>query len=197
MPDQLAQGIPPNWLPYVSVANADQSAAKARALGGSLVMDAFDVMEFGRMAIVKDPQGAVIAIWQAKTHIGFRFAGDPNTFCWPELRTTDTEAAERFYAGLFGWHPKTSATPGMEYTEWGLGGTQIGGMMSIPAEWGPVPPHWGVYFAVADCDATIAKTTAMGGTATMPPMDMPGVGRFAGLQDPQGAMFSIIKLAMG
>ena len=196
MKEQRDQGVPPNWLPYVSVESADASAEKARSLGGTLLMGAFDVMDIGRMAVVQDPQGAVLAVWQPKSHIGFRLAGDPGTFCWPELQTTDPSAAGRFYSGLFGWTPKTGSGGGMEYTEWVHGGNPMGGMMQIAKEWGPVPPHWLVYFAVSDCDAATGKAKSLGGSLTVPPMDIPNVGRFSVISDPQGAVFALFKPTM-
>jgi predicted enzyme related to lactoylglutathione lyase len=85
---------------------------------------------------------------------------------------------------------------GSSYTEWKLGGGSVAGMMpmddSFPAE---VPAHWRVYFAVDDADATAARATELGGAVHVPPMDIPGQGRFAALADRDGAMFSVIKLA--
>jgi predicted enzyme related to lactoylglutathione lyase len=187
-PDQ--KGMPPNWMTYVTVASADESAKKAKGLGGKLMMEPFDVMDVGRMAIIEDQQGAKICIWEAKKHIGAEVVNEPGALCWAELDTTDTESAERFYTGLFGWGAKVSEA----YTEWQQGETSIGGMMKIPKEWGPVPPNWLVYFAVADCDATAKRTGELGGGTIVPPTDIPGMGRFSVLRDPQGAVFAIYKL---
>jgi uncharacterized protein len=184
------KGIPPNWMTYVTVASADESAKKAKELGGKLTMEPFDVMDVGRMAIIEDQQGARICVWEAKKHIGAEVVNEPGALCWAELDTTDTESAKRFYTGLFGWGAKVSEN----YTEWQQGGTSIGGMMTIPKEWGPVPPNWLVYFAVTDCDATAKKTGELGGEAIVPPTDIPGMGRFSVLRDPQGAVFAIYKL---
>ena len=185
------KGMPPNWMTYVTVASADESAKKAKELGGKLTMEPFDVMDVGRMAIIEDQQGARICVWEAKKHIGAEVVNEPGALCWAELDTTDTESAKRFYTGLFGWGAKVSET----YTEWQQGGTSIGGMMKIPKEWGPVPPNWLVYFAVTDCDATAKKTGELGGEAIVPPTDIPGMGRFSVLRDPQGAVFAIYKLS--
>jgi predicted enzyme related to lactoylglutathione lyase len=191
--DQREQGIPPNWMSYVTVANADASAGQAKKLGGTVMMEPFDVMEHGRMAIVQDPTGAVLSLWQPKEHIGVQVRDEPNTLCWNELYTKDTARATAFYAGLFGW--RTKADPG-GYTEWVRGESSVGGMIAIAPEWGPIPPHWLPYFAVNDCDASVAKTTDLGGSTMMPARDIPKVGRFAVVRDPQGAAFAIIKVAM-
>ena len=101
-PEQKSQGVPPNWLVYIAVDDADAMAAKAASLGATVLMPAFDVMEHGRMAVIQDPQGAVFAIWQAKTHAGTGISG-VNTVSWADLNTTDQVGAEKFYSSLFGW----------------------------------------------------------------------------------------------
>ena len=184
------KGVPPHWNTYVSVASADESARKAKELGGKLLMEPFDVMDVGRMAIIEDQQGARICVWEPKKHIGAEIVNEPGALCWAELDTTDTESAKRFYTGLFGWGAKVSDT----YTEWQQGGTSIGGLMKIPKEWGPVPPNWLVYFAVTDPDAAATKASELGGGTIVPPTDIPGAGRFAVLRDPHGAVFAIYRM---
>src|SRR5262245_38578557 len=153
-------------------------------------MEAFDVMEHGRMTVVQDPTGGTICAWQARNHVGARIVGEPGAACWCELYTTDTKKAGAFYSQLFNWKPKES--PG--YTEFHRGDTAVGGMMAIGADWGPVPPHWIVYFQVADLDATAERGASLRGKIRMPPRDIPEVGRFAILLDPQGAEFAVIRL---
>src|SRR5215831_13215686 len=94
---QHPQVIPPHWLSYISVANADDGVAKAKSLGGNEMMGPVDVMELGRMAILQDPTGAAFAIWQAKDHAGIRAADEPGTLVWTELLTSDAEMACDFY----------------------------------------------------------------------------------------------------
>jgi predicted enzyme related to lactoylglutathione lyase len=95
--EQHQPGVPPHWMPYVAVDSADDTTAKAVSLGGEIVAPAFDVFDFGRMAVLKDPTGAVISIWQAKAHHGADIVGVPGTVCWSELATTDAERAKGFY----------------------------------------------------------------------------------------------------
>jgi hypothetical protein len=189
---QQERGVPPHWNTYVSVESADDAAKKARELGAKVIAGPFDVMEAGRMAILQDPTGAVFCVWQAKNNIGARVINEPGALCWSELDTNDTDSAERFYTKLFGWTTKVSP----EYTEFDRGSTPIGGMMRIPKEWGDVPPNWLPYFAVSDCDATAAKAKELGGSVTVPPTDIPNVGPFAVLQDPQGAVFAVYRLTV-
>ena len=192
---QQAMGIPPNWLSYISVESADRSAELVRTLGGTVLMDAFDVLDVGRMAMIQDPTGAVVALWEARAHHGAEVVEEPNTLAWNELETGDTAKAASFYGGLLGWAAEGSRYGEIDYTIFRQGERMAGGMMAIPAEWGPVPPHWLVYFAVSDCDAAAAEATRLGGSVTSPPMDIPGVGRFALIRDPQGAVFAVIRFA--
>ncbi len=191
------KGMPPCWSSYVTVANADQSAQRAKDLGATLMMEPFDVMDVGRMAVIQDPTGAVFSIWQPKKHIGAELVGEPGTSCWNELATRDAMRAEKFYTGLFGWgtHKMMTGADGkLEYTVFKNGESFAGGMMQMTAEWGEVPPHWLVYFAVSDCDKSADKAKSLGGKIIHPPTDIPNTGRFSVLQDPQGAVFAVIKL---
>jgi predicted enzyme related to lactoylglutathione lyase len=194
-PEQRQQGVPPNWLTYVTVKSADDAAKKAKTLGGTVIAEPFDVMTFGRMAMIQDPSGAIFAIWQAGDHIGAERVNEPGAFCWMELVTPDVAKAKAFYTGLFGWGLKESTDPAMPYTEVQLADRSIGGMYPPMSGMGNVPPHWGVYWQVADTDASAARAKSLGGNLCVEPKDISKVGRFAVIQDPQGAAFSIIKLA--
>jgi predicted enzyme related to lactoylglutathione lyase len=192
--DQRDAGMPPNWMPYVSVESADDTVRRARELGGKVHMEPFDVFDFGRMAVLEDPTGAAFSIWQPKAHIGARVYGEPGAFCWNELDTNDTGKAVDFYTKLFDWRAK----PSKDYTEFTAAGASypMGGMMQIPEDWGNIPPYWLVYFAVGDCNAAAKEAEKLGGKTFVPPTDIPNTGRFAVLQDPQGALFAVIKLTM-
>lgn len=194
MPDQISQGIPPNWLSYVAVESADEVAKAITAADGQLIMEPFDVFDAGRMAVAQDPTGAVFAIWQAGKNCGVGIKNENNAMCWQELTTRDVEAAKTFYATVFGWKTVTRDGGPMPYTEIDLNGQPFGGMLKMTAEWGEIPSHWMVYFAVADCDVSVQKAESLGGKTCVPPTDIPNTGRFAVLQDPQNAFFSIIKL---
>jgi predicted enzyme related to lactoylglutathione lyase len=183
--------IPPNWATYIAVANADESAKKAADLGATIVAPPFDVMDIGRMSFLSDPQGATFAVWQGKKHIGATIRDESNTLCWNELMTSDIEAARDFYKGLFGWNLKVSA----EYTEVHVGERPAGGMMQMPPDMRGMPASWSPYFAVDDCDAAVAKAKSLGAQVYVSPTEIPTVGRFAVLADPQGAAFDVIKLS--
>lgn len=190
--EMLAQGVPPHWLSYVSVASVDDATAQAVSAGGAVMKEPFDVGNAGRMSVLQDSTGAVFALWQAKENAGVGVQGETGSFCWNELGTRDTQKAGDFYSTLFGWG--TEAFPGpMEYTIFKNGTQGVGGMYQITPEMGPVPPHWLVYFAVDDCDATVQKVTQLGGAVIKPAEDIPTIGRFAILSDPAAAVFAIIK----
>ena len=194
-PEDKQHGVPPHWNTYISVANADAAVTRAKELGAKVLAPAFDVMDAGRMAVLADPGGAVFQVWQPNKHVGTRIQGENGALCWTELYTHDTRAAEKFYTQLFGWTAKTDSgnTPPANppYTEFHLGGRGVGGMLAIQKEWGPMPPNWTPYFQVANCDASASKAGSLGANVGRKPTDIPAVGRFAMIADPQGAMFAI------
>lgn len=194
----MQEGQPTAWSTYVSVADADETAAKVQAAGGEVVVSPMDVMDIGRMAFFVDPTGAVFGIWQPKTFGGADVVNEPGSLTWNEVLTRDAEADKAFYPAVFGWaagRPSFEGAP-ETYTVWELDGHPVGGMMQMTDEHFPpeVPAHWSVCFAVADCDATVARARELGATITAEPMDMP-IGRFAGIVDPQGAPFTVMQMA--
>jgi predicted enzyme related to lactoylglutathione lyase len=189
---------PTAWATYISVADAEETAAKVKAAGGSVVLEPMDVNDIGRMALFADPTGAVFGVWQPKSFTGADLVNEPGSLCWNELLTRDADAGKAFYPAVFGWaagRPSFEGAPDT-YTVWELGGKPVGGMMQMTDDYFPadIPPHWGVVFAVADCDGIVAKARSLGVTVTNEPMDMP-IGRFAGLIDPQGASFTVMQPA--
>ncbi len=194
---QMNPEAPSAWVTYVNVDSADATVAKVAANGGTVFVEPMDVMDAGRMAIFADPQGAVIGLWQPGTHMGAEVVNEPGALCWNELVTSDLDGAKAFYKAVFGWGAADQGPPEgpPAYVEWKLDDRSIGGMMpktpEMPAE---MPPLWGVYFAVADVDASVAKAQELGGALFMGPMDIEP-GRFAVLADDQGVMFNLITMA--
>jgi predicted enzyme related to lactoylglutathione lyase len=193
-PEEKQSGAPPHWNNYVTVKSADDSTNKAQSLGGRVLAPPFDVMDVGRMAVLQDPTGAVFQVWEPKKHIGAMILGEPGALCWTELTTSDLKAAETFYTGLFGWAPKHGNAGGMEYTEMSNNGQPGVGMMpkppGMPAH---IPSYWMPYFMVTDVDASAARAKQLGAQLMVPPQDIPNVGRFAIVSDPQNAVFAIFK----
>ena len=193
--ETAAVGVQPQWLSYISVESVNQSAERAKALGGAVLMEPFDVLDVGRVAMVQDPTGAVVALWEPRRHAGAELVGEPNTTCWNELATTDTRRASAFYTSLLDWTAEPQATGTAGYILFTHGGAPRGGMTAIAPEWGPVPSAWLVYFAVSDCEGQTALVQSLGGAVRLPPRSAAGVGRFAVLVDPQGAVFAVIQPA--
>lgn len=193
-PDQ--GGAPPHWMSYVAVEDADAAAIAVSDHGGSVLMPAMDIMDVGRMLMLQDPAGAVLGLWQPKRHFGAALWNETGAICWNELLTRDPDRAERFFGELFGWTTKTNQSV-MEgkYRILVNAGEEVGGMLRIEPDWGEMPPNWTVYFGVDDCDGTIAEAEKRGGRLLFPAMEIENVGRFAYLQDPQGAVFAIIAQA--
>ena len=154
----------------------------------------FDVGANGRTAVVTDPQGAAISLWEAKGLSGIGVEGEIGALCWTELATTDVAGAMRFYGDLFGWTFKKSAAAD-DYTEIAVGGNFVGGILAFEASSGPMPPAWGPFFRVADCDVTVAEAKARRARPLAGPSDVPNFGRYAYLCDPQGALFAVISFA--
>lgn len=193
-PEQQEQGVPPHWMSFVAVASAEEAVKKAQSLGATVIMEAMQVMEHGHMGVLQDPTGAVFGVWQPGQHIGARLVNQPGSLSWNELATKDTKKAGEFYTKLFGWSTQVQEMPQTTYTTFLNGDRMNAGMMQMTEEWGDIPPHWMPYFAVADCDASAEKAKELGGSIGVPPTDIPPVGRFSVIQDPQGAHFTIIKL---
>ncbi len=191
----MQEGQPPAWTSYVSVADADATAAAVKEAGGSVFAEPMDVMDLGRMAIFADPTGAVFGIWQPGTFPGAGLVNEPGTFSWNELETRDPAASKDFYGAVFGWSFEDHAMGEMTYTEWKQGDAPVGGMADITGRVpDAVPAHWMVYFAVDDADAAVETVKSSGGSVSFGPVDIPA-GRFAMVADPHGAAFAVIKLS--
>ena len=195
MPEMRAHGVPPHWAIYIAVESADDAAAKAVKAGGTLLKAPFDVFDVGRMAVIKDPTGAVFQAWQEKRPHSNGISGVPGTFCWADLCTRDVEAAARFYSEVFGWQITKGENDNSGYLHIKNGEHFIGGVPPSKYRQPGTPPHWLAYFLVDDVDVAASKAKQMGANFYVPPMTMEGVGRMSVIADPQGAVFSIFKSA--
>ena len=191
----MAPGTPTAWSVYIGTPDAAATAAKVEAAGGKVVMPPFEVGDQGTMGVFQDPTGAFISVWQPQNMAGSQATG-ANAFGWSELNSRGIEKALPFYKQVFGWETKQSdmGEGNPPYNEFLLDGESIAGGMEmnamVPAE---VPSHWLVYFMVEDVDKGFQKAIDGGGKELLAPMDFPG-GRFAIIQDPQGAAFGILNM---
>lgn len=190
MPDMLDAGVPPVWTSYVNVDDADATAARAAEAGGVVFVPPMDVIDQGRMALIQDSTGAPFGIWQPAAHIGAQVVNQPNSLVWNELQTRDREKANAFYSHVFGW---TNELSDSGYVMWYQDGRVHCGAMTLAEEWGDAPSNWLVYFLVDDVDAAAARAQELGGSVASGPFDVSGMGRMAVMQDPQGAVFAVIR----
>ena len=198
------------WNTYIWVENADETVAKARAAGGGVVSDPFDVLDSGRMAVLTDPEGAAFCVWQAKEHKGAKVVNEHGALNFNGLATRDPDAAKAFYGAVFGWQTLSLAagemwtlpgygdhleesTPGLRQQMTQMGAPE--GFIDVVAALNPIagddsvtPAHWTVTFGVDDADATAAKAKDLGGEVVAGPFDAPWT-KLAVIKDPQGATF--------
>jgi predicted enzyme related to lactoylglutathione lyase len=188
-----AAGAPPHWLSYVAVDDVDATAARVEELGGSVLHPPTDIPSVGRFAVIRDPQGATLAVYRSASG-GDSDAKPPEIgeFSWHELATADFEAAHRFYSELFGWEKLEAMDMGDAgiYQIYGRHGRPLGGMFNKPAEM-PGPPGWLYYIRVEDVRDAADRVRRLGGQVLNGPMEVPGGDLIAQCVDPQGAMFAL------
>jgi predicted enzyme related to lactoylglutathione lyase len=180
---------PPRWTTYFATTDAEAVAARISRAGGSVIVAPMDVGPMGRMVIAADPQGHVFGLWQAGVHTGARIVDEPGALVWTEAAVDDPHAARAFYAEVFGF--RFDEMPGGEgYTTFTMGSGPLGGLgATVPG----APKGWSSCFGVASTDDAVATVQRSGGTVTMPAQDTE-FGRFAVLQDPWGAGFSVMQV---
>jgi uncharacterized protein len=206
-PEQAPQSEPA-WGTYVWVGSVDATAARATDAGGTVVMEPFDALDGGRIAVVADPAGAVLGVWQPGAHKGAQLVNEPGAWSMSVLNTRHREEAKAFYGDVFGWTTESFGAGGDEIFMWRLPGF-VGGEPQQPVPRDVVatmipmgrdvpddaPPFWSVDFWVGDVDGTVDRTRQLGGTVIAPPYDIPGAElRQAVVADPQGAAFSVTEV---
>jgi predicted enzyme related to lactoylglutathione lyase len=188
------EGQPTAWSTYIATDDADAVAARVDAAGGKVLVAPFDVQDQGRMAAFLDQAGAPFSVWQPMEMPGAELFDAPGALTWNELTTRDVEGSKAFYGAVFGWTGRDSSMGGVPYVVWEHNGGIIAGMMPMIGDGWPVDlqPHWMIYFAVEDCDASARLAHDLGGRVPVPPTTYP-MGRFAVVNDPQGGTFSILQ----
>lgn len=192
-PDDMQQ-IPPHWNSYITVTDLEATVQRWQDHGGTVVMPICDIMDSGRMAMVKDPTDGIVGLWQAKEFFGAGLVNEVNTFCWTELQTRGADKAAEFYQAVFGWELEVDEKP-PHYITASVQGRMNCGMFDmdkakLPAE---IPSSWAVYFNVADLDKSLAAVNRLGGKVLMDPIDIEP-GRFTTVMDPQGATLALMQV---
>jgi predicted enzyme related to lactoylglutathione lyase len=190
----------PHWLPHLQVTSAQDIANKVKSLGGKIVTQPAKLGEFGTMAIVTDPLGAVFSLWQPvkPEQAGGDYLGLDGAWVWNELYTEDPDASLTFYKTIGGFESETQKMggggPGPDRYEI-LKSDDKGraGVMKMPG----IPTMWMPYVKVANADATVERAKKLGGTIRMPGETIPNVGRLAVILDPLGAPLGILQPAPG
>jgi uncharacterized protein len=183
------------WTSYVKSSDVDSILAKVEPAGGQIIAPAMDIMAEGRMAILQDPTGAMVGIWQPQNHIGAQLVNYPNTLVWNELQTRDVAAGEAFYTELFGWEARVD--PATNYMMLSQEGRVQAGIMGMDENWPPdTPTNWAVYFLVTDLATAVAQATAHGGTILVSPTSAGDMGHFAVIADPQGGVFTAMQIPL-
>jgi predicted enzyme related to lactoylglutathione lyase len=193
------------WTTYVWVEDAEAIVRRAIEAGGSVLKDLFESLDGGRIAVLADPAGAALGIWQPGEHKGAQLVNEPSAWSMSRLSTDDPEGAKRFYAEVFGWETESFAVGDAEMTLWKVPG-YVGGEPQQPVsreviatmgpagENGEAPPDWGVDFWIADVDAAVGRAAERGARILAGPYEILGVGmRRADLVDPQGANLSLTQ----
>jgi predicted enzyme related to lactoylglutathione lyase len=199
------------WTTYVWVDDATDAAEKAAAAGGRVVVEPFDSLDGGRIAVIGDPAGATLGVWQPGAHRGAQLVNEPSAWSMSSLNTRDPDGARAFYRETFGWDAEQMDIGDGGFSLFRLPGF-VGGEPSQPVPRDVVatmatmtdeqfPPeihaHWRIDFWVADADATADEAARLGGRVIAPPFDIPGTPlRQAILADPEGAAFSVTKLTV-
>lgn len=184
-------GAPPHWEAHVQVDDVDATVALTRKLGGKVYKEPTDIPNVGRFAVLADPQGASFCVFRPAEAMTAHDVSKEGEFCWNELLTTDQEAAFRFYSQLFGWQilERMDMGPMGTYLVFGVGDRRLGGMMAPKGQ--GMPPMWIFYTETSDLDSALQRAGKKGARVMTGPMEVPGGGRIAVLQDPQGAVFAL------
>jgi predicted enzyme related to lactoylglutathione lyase len=187
--DMRATGARPSWTSYVTVRDADATAARAAELGGEVIGAVSDVLDLGRMAVLKDAQGAAFGVWQPRSRIGAERVNAVGCLCMNDLATADMDAAGSFYEGLFGWRIEAVDMGGPDRPQALVyNGDAINGSLSAVGD--GAPAHWRACFTVASIDTALARVSELGGSALVAALDI-GHGQLATVLDSQEAAFML------
>lgn len=182
---------PVAWLPFLATPDAAGTADRAAAAGATVLAGPMDVMAFGAMAVLADPAGATVALWQAGTSLGAEVVDEPGAIAWAEHMSADPTAARAFYPAVFDYALQDISEPGFDYTTLLLDGEPVAG---IGGGWDRA--EWCLYVRVKDTDAVVAAATRLGGAVHLPAEDSP-YGRVASITGPFGERLGLMGPSTG
>ncbi|MBI2521677.1 MAG: VOC family protein [Bdellovibrio sp.] len=181
----------PHWQTYVSVSNVDESVQIAKVAGGTIIEAPKEISNVGRTAVIQDPTGGILTLWEPGSKIGALVSDLPGTAGWRELNTSNIDVAGKFYSTLFSWDLKPDKFGDMAYVTFKLGTKSVGGMLGHLKE--GASTNWLTYWNVKNCDKSLKKADSLGARILRPTTAVKGVGQFAVLSDPFGAVFAILQ----
>ena len=194
MPQNLRnEGKPAVWASEVNVHDIDAVTDEAEYLGATIEMPPKQILDLGRMAVLVDPLGTRISLWEPGNQAGAEMMNRPASLCWNELITPNPDISLRFYGDLFDWTFQQTDELDLVYYEIFNNGRPNGGVVEMNSGWAGRKPHWMPYVSVFDCDVILEKVVKLGGTADMVPIDI-APGRFSVIVDPLGAAITVMKL---
>jgi len=193
--DDPGGGAPPMWQVYVGTTDIEGYAERARAAGQTELTPLIDIPHTGKLQILADAEGAILAPFQATgADLGGGASGEPGHFCWVELHCRDQAAMVAHYREVVGWETFDMDVGDRAYTMFvPPGGGQmdaVGGSIQMPPE-ASGPSAWLPYVSVTDVDAISAQVRELGGRVHVEATDIGDKGRFSVLVDPQGATFAV------
>jgi predicted enzyme related to lactoylglutathione lyase len=180
---------PSRWIPYLAVESVNRTTARAQELHASIVNAPFEMAGIARLAVINDPAGGIVGLWEAQGHDGADVLDETGSMWWAELVTRDVLGAKNFYSGLLDWRPVDT----LKYGVFKRGDESVAGILPIGSDWGPVSPYWQVLVAVDDCDGRVERAKSAGGSLIYGPNDIPNAGRAAVLGDPRNAIFVVMQ----
>lgn len=188
---QRKQGARPRWLPYVAVADAAAASARAREHGATVLVGPLDLLDLGRLSILRDPAGALFGIWQSiGLRSDFQAQDRPGFASWFEHLSADVPRAARFYSDLFSWSQRDHGEGDRIHLE--RDGAPVAALRSSALPSGRLSPQWLTFFQTDDCEASCQKAVAQHGSVIAPPAAAPPSRRMAVVSDPQGAAFGLV-----
>ena len=194
----MGDGQGDSWLTYLLVEDADTAEKAALESGAQVIAPTMTVGDQGRLAVIADPGGAVIGLWDPEQHRGFELVAEVGAPAWHELYARSYPAQIDFYTRVFGWQTQVLGdTADFRYATFGDPASPSGGVYDANGMLPPgVPSHWVVYFGVADAAAASQHVTELGGTVIRDPWDSE-FGRFAQVTDPLGGLFFLHEVGSG
>lgn len=181
------------WKPYLATPDIEKAARAVGDAGGTVISPPMAVADLGVQAVVLDPTGAVVGLWEPRSFAGFSTTGEAGTPSWFELRTRDTEKAADFYRAVFALEPTPLEGAGEGYSTLRdpKRGTDVAGMMNASSVLAANDSaHWSIFWVTEDVDASAERVRELGGSVPGAALDTP-YGRVAGARDPSGARFNL------